>query len=499
MGLPANPSPDEGDRPDVAPLPASPAAAPDSDIPEPESESTPEMTDGEPDAEPAPAPAAPADQSSTAFGWIFLVATAILLGLINPLVVEFEVRLDLTIGLLVVGIALVGVGWWRGRWPLLLAGAVVLWSVIILGTCTQIIPLTAQPGSVWAPRGLLLMLAALGWLLFLGAPTWMLRGALAMAVPTVVMLAVMWFTVPLFPQIGSMFWLAVDSQGTLYATDTDNGFVWVLDSNGGVRGKLWPRRAAPGTPGPGFVPPGVAAEITVLVPQATPTPGGPLEREFLFCGLAVDPTDNLYIVDPHLFRVRQYNRDGQVLQEWPLPQDYIPARGCLAADQDHVYVGDNHGIIYVYDHAGKLLTQWTTDDVSLGLAVGRPDELTVLHQTRVQVLQFPSGKEIHAWQLPTSPNDVIFEALAVLPDGSSYISDLSKVEIAHFGPNGERLAPLGGLGTWPGQFAELGGLTVDRQGRLYVSDFQYRVVQRFGPDGHVQTVWTAPEPGGEQE
>ena len=156
---------------------------------------------------------------------------------------------------------------------------------------------------------------------------WLLRGALAVAVPTGIALALLWSTAPPYAHNAVMYWVAADSQGTLYASDVDNGDVWVFDANGIVQGKLWPRRAAPGTPGPGLAPAGLDSAFTAALIRATPTPGGPTERELLFCGLAVDPQDHLYRWTPTSARCGSSPAGGQVQAVWSLPADYIPPVG----------------------------------------------------------------------------------------------------------------------------------------------------------------------------
>ena len=61
------------------------------------------------------------------------------------------------------------------------------------------------------------------------------------------------------------------------------------------------------------------------------------------------------------------------------------------------------------------------------------------------------------------------------------------------------LTTIGGQGYWPGQFKAMGGMALDQEGRIYVSDWQHRVIERFTPDGKINSVWWAARPVPEQQ
>jgi sugar lactone lactonase YvrE len=367
----------------------------------------------------------------------------------------------------------------------------------MLGTVTQLVPLGTPAGAIWGPRGLLLAVALLGWAQFMGPPRWLWRGLLAAAVPTFVVLGMMWTGAPRFSFSAALYWLAVDSQGTVYASGKDDGSIWQFHPNGTIRGQIWPRRApAPGTPAIGYRPAGPGG--VVILPGATPiptlTPGGPSQTEVLFCGLAVDPQDYLYFADVELRRLLRFDREGQVQAEWPLPSTYIPARGCLAADADRVYLADRLSIIYVYDHAGKELAQWPTSQTPQSLSLAADGRLLILHNTGVLELARENGREVAAWALPPPDGalEIPYQAILGRANGEVMVTNLNSNQLMRFDRNHQPLPPWAGAGDLPGQFRELAALAEDRQGRVYASDFIQRVVQRFTPDGRLDGVWTAP-------
>lgn len=455
-------------------------------------------------APPPGEPPAPPRSEGQQYAWLFLVGLSVIVAAIDPMAIDLRPRQEVSIALLLGGGGLIGLGQWR-HWPLVSwAGAAVLWISILGGIISQVSPLGIPPGTIWGPRGTLLVAAALGWLLFLPLPGWARRGVVAAAVPTLGTFAAIWLAANGLPGGGvplnlsaQFYWLATDSRGTLYASDVDNGSVWVFDPGGGVRGKIWPARApAPGQPGPGILPAGVGSELSAPQRQTGFFQQGTyIEQEFLFCGLTIDPQDHLYVVNLTTQHLMQFDREGQILATWPLPEAYQPARGCLAADRDHLYLADRRSFIQVYDHAGRTQATWEITDVPQGLAVTADGRLLILHNESLEFLNLQTGQSLTQWTLPPPPGAlrVPYQAILARRNGEILVTDLANNQILRYGPQQQVLPPLGKPGFLPGEFQGLGGLAEDPAGRTYVSDFTYRVIQRFTADNQVQAVWSAPE------
>ncbi len=441
-----------------------------------------------------PAPGEAAASSRQFYAWLFLGGLAILFALIDPIVLGVQPQPLVSLALVVVGLAVLGLGLFRHQWLVTGAGALLLWGSIVSGVTTQIAPLATAPGVLWGPRGLLLVAALLGWLIFLGLPGWMWRGVLAAAIPTFVALGLVWSSAPPRALSAALYWVAVDSHGTVYANDNDSGVVWVFDSSGSVRGTLWPRLApALGTPGPG-IQPAVTDVRLQLAARPSPTPGGPQLNEFLFCGMALDSADNFYLADTELGRIIQFDSGGQIRTIWALPDGYIPARGCLAADDKHVYLSDRRSFIYVYDFVGHVQAKWELSEVSQGITVAPDGRLLALHAASVEFLHFPEGVTHQAIALPppTGALEIPYQSVLARRNGEVLVTDLNTNQIRRFSSDGQELAPLGSSGGMPGNFAGMAGLTEDHQGRIYVVDYLYRVLQRFGLNGVVDAVWSVP-------
>ncbi len=452
-----------------------------------------------PPPHPGPVPPGDAVNSRQLYAWLFLGGLAILFALIDPIVLGVQPQPLVSLGLVAVGLVVLGLGLFRHQWIATGAGALLLWGSIVTGVTTQIAPLATAPGVLWGPRGLLLVAALLGWLIFLGLPGWMWRGVLAAAVPTFVALALVWSSAPPRALSAALYWIAIDSHGTVYANDNDSGVIWVFDSSGGVRGTLWPRLTPPlGTPGPGIQPAVTDVRLQTAA-RPSPTPGGPQLNEFLFCGLAVDTADNLYLADTELGRILQFDHEGQIRTIWSLPDGYIPARGCLAADDKHLYLSDRRSYIYVYDFTGHVQAKWELSEVSQGITIAPDGRLLALHAASVEFLHFPEGVTHQAIALPPPSGalEVPYQSVLARRNGEILVTDLNTNQIRRFAPDGQALPPLGSSGGMPGNFQGMAGLAEDHQGRIYVVDYLYRVLQRFGLDGVVDAVWSVPVDQGE--
>jgi sugar lactone lactonase YvrE len=450
-----------------------------------------------PAPEKAPAPpaaAAPDDSRPMPYDWVLLVGLAVIVAIIDPIVIDLQHHMEVSLVILAAGVGLLWWGLTRERRAAVWTGAAILWAGIIAGIATQIAPLGVAAGTVWAPRGALLVAALLGWLLVRELPRALWRGVLALAVPTLAVLAWLWWTAPAFARAAQVYWLATDSRGNVYASDDTDGVVWRFDSSGHVLGKLWPRWAKPpGTPGPGYGPAGISSTLLEPFARRTAVPIGPIVRHFSFCGIAIGPDDGLYTVDLDTLQILHFDRDGQLRHSWPLPAGYVPAQGCIAADSRHLYLADLRSSIHVYDFTGHEQTQWPVTQTPHGLAPTPDGRLLVLHERSISFLQPPTGQVVREWTLPPSSGVLLaaYQTVTVRHNGEVLITDYNANMIVRYAADGTPLPAWGGPGTQPGQFAAPAGITEGPQGQIYAADSTNHAIQRFQGDGQVDLVWSA--------
>lgn len=405
-----------------------------------------------------------------------------------------------------IGIVLVLLGataaLWRDRRPavrvvLRLLGAALLWGTVLWCALSQIVSFSDPTSLVLARRALPVVLFAGIWAYFWLPRAWQQRTLLAVIVPCVAALGFTgWVDTPHTANF-QPYYLAVDSHQTLYATDRDTAVIRVFGPDGSLRAKLWPGLANyKGPPGPGFSPTGPFSDPDHLS-LPTPTKGSakttafwtPQRDTFQFCGLATDSRDRLYVPDPFHGVVLRFGSDGYLQARWPMPIAFQPSSGCIAAHgPDTIYLADARGVVFTFTPDGHQLARWQLPEPIGEMAVS-PDGARVyaLSSTRVYALDVNTGA-ISSWSLTTTSGSIV-----ALPSGRVVVGNHLTMLLDVYCPDGTVCARIGTTGDLPGQFSQLAGLATDTSGRIYVADFEHRVIQCFTPTGHITALYWSVE------
>jgi peptidylamidoglycolate lyase len=213
----------------------------------------------------------------------------------------------------------------------------------------------------------------------------------------------------------------------------------------------------------------------------------------------------------------------EVVRDWPaLPAGYTLGlcAGVGVDSHNNVFVFHRNGrawstpfpeepiaspTISVLDgRTGKLIAQWGAGEFIMphGLTLDREDNVWLTDVGRQQVFKYthegrllmtlgerrvPGADQAH-FNLPTD--------VAVLPDGSFYVSDgYRNTRVVKFDPTGRYEFEWGGKGSEPGQFNLPHGVAVDGRGRVYVCDRSNSRLQVFDPRGQFLAQWKGPEIG----
>src|SRR5436190_2064172 len=189
---------------------------------------------------------------------LFISAAALILAIQDPINIQFEPRPTETLVITLLGIALVGWATFRRSLPLYFVGVAVLLITMTVGVITQPSQLSVPVVAIWPLRAALVLLVALSWAFLMSPPRWLRRALLAAIIPTLLALFLLGGPATASQLFGwnlgyflgvdlrlparnfAPFWLAVDSQGNLYATDVRGGLIWVFDSSGSPKGTLHP-------------------------------------------------------------------------------------------------------------------------------------------------------------------------------------------------------------------------------------------------------------------
>lgn len=155
-------------------------------------------------------------------------------------------------------------------------------------------------------------------------------------------------------------------------------------------------------------------------------------------------------------------KSGKLLAAWGEGQFIMP-HGLTVDSEDHVWLTDvGRHQVYKYTHDGKLL-------LTLGER-GQP------------------GADRSHFNFPTD--------VAVLPDGSFYVSDgYRNTRVVKFAADGRYEFEWGGKGDAPGEFNLPHGIAVDARGRVYVCDRSNSRVQVFDAKGKFLDQWKGPQIG----
>jgi DNA-binding beta-propeller fold protein YncE len=191
-------------------------------------------------------------------------------------------------------------------------------------------------------------------------------------------------------------------------------------------------------------------------------------------GLAIDQSDNLYVVDAKNHRIQKFDQDGKFLLTWGKKGTgdgefafegsvgsfvYVLLGGVVVDPQGNVYVVDSgNQRIQKFDPNGNFLMEWGSE--------GEGDGQFIL------------------------PGNIALDN-----QGNIYVIDNGRHDVQKFDPNGNFLLKWGGSGAADGEFFNAGGLAVDAQGNVYVAAGENQRVDKFDSQGAFLLKWGSAGPG----
>jgi peptidylamidoglycolate lyase len=208
-----------------------------------------------------------------------------------------------------------------------------------------------------------------------------------------------------------------------------------------------------------------------------------------------------------------------VVHGWPvLPEGRVlgSVAGCAVDSNDNVFVFHRNErtwpdsdelstvpialpTVTLFDgRTGQVLAKWGENHFAMphGLSVDRKDNVWITDVALQQVFKFShdgtpilsigergiAGTDSAHFNRPTE--------VAVEADGSFFVSDgYRNTRVMKFSPTGTFLFQWGTKGGGPGQFDLPHAVTLDRMGRVYVSDRNNGRVQIFDPNGKYLREW----------
>lgn len=251
--------------------------------------------------------------------------------------------------------------------------------------------------------------------------------------------------------------IKVDKEGRIYTTQQD-GTIKVLSGDG----------------------------TTVLTIGGTAKKKEPVIKEPVGIDLY---EDKIFVTDRALGKVIIFSKNGTYLDSFGEkgsgPKEFNDPRGIF------VY----HGVIYVADKGndriqvfgpnGVYMDSIGSEGVQEEMVLKDPTDVAVDHNGLIYAVDNDNNMIKVFDHTGTFLNKIagVTEPYSIALDRDGvYTSDAAKYNISKYDFNGDRLFLFGSQGTGRAQFTSMAGITVDREGKVYVADTKKGVIQVFLPE-----------------
>ena len=220
-------------------------------------------------------------------------------------------------------------------------------------------------------------------------------------------------------------------------------------------------------------------------------------------GVAIDSSDNIYVVDSGNNRVQKFNSQGTFIIAWGATGSdegqFNSPQGIAIDSDDAVYVADwFNDRIQKFDSNGNFIATWGMFgegygqfDGPHGVAVDSTNSIYITDSGNNRIQKFDSdGNYLLEWG-STGNNDGQFvfpKAIAIKSSDRIYVSD-SYDRIQVFNSDGLYIDSFGQTGTFSSAFLDVMGIAVDYENNLYITDFGNIRVQKLDETGYPLTKW----------
>jgi tripartite motif-containing protein 71 len=220
-------------------------------------------------------------------------------------------------------------------------------------------------------------------------------------------------------------------------------------------------------------------------------------------GIAIDSSDNVYVVDEERQDVQKFDSNGTFISKLGSEGSGMGQFSNRLEDvgidgSDNVFVVDRgNERILKFDGNGTFLSSFGsrgTEDGQLmlpwGVAFDSSGRIYVTDRGnhRIQVFS-PEGQFIAKF----GDSEELFphlHGIAVDSSNNIYVADERPLHVVQkLDHNGQLVQQWGGKGDAPGQFEYLHGIAFDSKGDMYVVDTQNTRIQKFSADGQFIKEW----------
>jgi hypothetical protein len=217
--------------------------------------------------------------------------------------------------------------------------------------------------------------------------------------------------------------------------------------------------------------------------DAGTTPGIPYPAVF-----TLDAATNVYVIDMDASRVKKFDHDGQLLDQWGTfgigPGQILWPQAIAVNSSRQVYVADSTNRVQIFTETGSFLGILGSGGTNAG-QFSTPVLITIDSSDNVYVADFAvegtqsyrvqkfdsGGTFITQWQSHGSGSPNTIEGMTTDPAHNVYVSDEFNHRVEKYTTDGVFVGEVGSYGTGPGQFQAPRGVTVDPSGNyVYVAE-----------------------------
>jgi tripartite motif-containing protein 71 len=231
------------------------------------------------------------------------------------------------------------------------------------------------------------------------------------------------------------------------------------------------------------------------------------------CGIAVDSDNNIFLADLGNHRITKFDSGGNSLASWggSACADYGSAdgqfkypHGIAIDNSDNIYVLDtaNHRV-QKFGHAFNFLAKWGSQgsgpgqfSFPTGIAVSGAGTVYIADTNNNRIQKFDSsGTFITQWGSYGSADGQFNEPTSLAVDSTDsivYVTDTMNKRVQKFTSTGSYLLQWGGFisinpPATPLDYAAVWGIAVDADGFVYVADPPTDTIIKFDSDGNSLT------------
>lgn len=213
--------------------------------------------------------------------------------------------------------------------------------------------------------------------------------------------------------------------------------------------------------------------------------------------IAVSPNGTVHVADEMNTAVKSYTEDGTLLRTWLIPGLQAGWLKITSDNAGNLYVThDNNNTVTKFSSSGSILAQWGGDEGKpnqfnnvRGIWQSGDGEISVCDSWNFRVVTF-SENGVYQHSIADDPDGLdlgfVYDGVTTT-NGYHYVANTH--EILKFNSNWEFLYGWGSIGSGPGQFNAIRGITADIAGNVYVSDTGNRTIQKFTGDGEYLDTW----------